>query len=93
VNYESFDGVIGDKNITEFKKSADAAVQQGLCHALGSRLLKSCLGPDVSYVKQHLFAYLGWFWKLDELQRLVTEIKYVQGLHKSLLGTGNKKKK
>ena len=92
VNYESFDGVIGDKSIPEFKKSADAAVQQGLCRALGSRLLKSCLGSEVSYVKNHLFSYVGWFWKLDELQRLLTEIKYVQALRKSLLGTGNRRK-
>ena len=50
INYESVDGAIVDKSIAEFKKSADAAVQQGLCRALGSRLLKSCLGSDVSYV-------------------------------------------
>ena len=92
VNYESVDGAIGDKDILEFKKSADAAVQQGLCRALGSRLLKNCLGSDVSYVKKHLFSYVGWFWKLDELQRLLTEIKYVQALHESLLGTGNRRK-
>jgi len=87
VNYESVDGAIGDKDITEFKKSADAAVQQGLCRALGSRLLTNCLGSDVSYVKKHLFSYAGWFWRLDELQRLDAETKYVEGIHKSLLAT------
>ena len=92
VNYESVDGVIGDKSIAEFKKSADAAVQQGLCRALGSRFHGNCLGSEVSYVKNHLFSYAGWFWKLDELQRLLTEIKYVEGIRKSLLGTGNRRK-
>ena len=87
VNYESVDGVIGDKSIPEFKKSADAAVQQGLCRALGSRFLGNCLGSEVSYVKNHLFSYAGWFWKLDDLRRLHAETKYFEGVRKSLLAT------
>lgn len=91
VNYERVDGATDGMSVVEFKKSADAAIRQGLCRALGSRLLTSCLGSDVSYVKQHLFSYVGWSWKLDELQRLFTETKYVQSLHKSLLGSGNRR--
>ena len=89
VNYESLSGVVMPVR-NEFARTVNAGIQQGLCLALGPRVLESCKGLDTFYIKQHLFMYIDWFWKLDDSQKNLTETNYVKSLLEGLIATGNR---
>jgi hypothetical protein len=90
ITHESLSGgTLTAENTAEFSASVNAAINQGLCHWLGQKLLQHCQGADLSYLKRRLFNYAGHPMHGDEEKRRDTERKYHRSLNYSLVATGN----